>query len=143
MGKDKKEKKHKKEKHEKHKKQKHEKHKKEKSHKRSRSEPEPSQSKRPRASVSAEAAEAVLRRLISASPKGAEDVRALLSMLDSGEALVLAHIKDASMVQELERLSGSLGLRQHALRDGELLLARADSQRVEQVVALHAHLGRG
>ena len=67
---------------------KHHKHNKEKSHKRSRGEPEPSDSKRHRSSEPAEAAEAVLRRLIDASPKGAEDVRTLLSMLDSGEALL-------------------------------------------------------
>ena len=88
--------KHKKEKHkhkDKHKdkhKEKHHKHNKEKSHKRSRSEPEPSDSKRHRSSEPAEAAEAVLRRLIDASPKGAEDVRTLLSMLDTGEALLQA-----------------------------------------------------
>ena len=69
-------------------KEKHHKHNKEKSHKRSRGEPEPSDSKRHRSSEPAEAAEAVLRRLIDASPKGAEDVRTLLSMLDSGEALL-------------------------------------------------------
>ena len=69
-------------------KEKHHKHNKEKSHKRSRGEPEPSDSKRHRSSEPAEATEAVLRRLIDASPKGAEDVRTLLSMLDSGEALL-------------------------------------------------------
>jgi hypothetical protein len=71
-------------------KEKHHKHDKEKSHKRSRSEPEPSDSKRHRSSEPAEAAEAVLRRLIDASPKGAKDVHTLLSMLDTGEALLQA-----------------------------------------------------
>ena len=71
-------------------KEKHHKQGKEKSHKRSRGEPEPSDSKRHRSSEPAEAAEAVLRRLIDASPKGAEDVRTLLSMLDTGEALLQA-----------------------------------------------------
>ena len=67
-------------------KDKHHKQSKEKSHKRSRSDPEPSESKRHHSVVPAETAEAVLRRLIGASPKGAEDVRMLLSMLDTGEA---------------------------------------------------------
>ena len=55
-------------------------------------------------SRSAEPAEAVLRRIVAASPKGTDDVRGLLSMLDAGEALVLEHIKDPQVAQELERL---------------------------------------
>ena len=122
MAGDKKEKKEKRKKEKKEKRHKHEK--REKKHKKKRHRDEDDAdggSKRRREpSSSLEPAEAIVARLISASPKGAEDVRGLLSMLDAGEALVLSHIKDKRVAQDLERLSASLGMQRSTLQDGSV-----------------------
>ena len=141
MAGDKKDKKDKRKKEKKEKKHKHEKREKKHKHEKKRHRDDAdagSSSKRRRDDASsAEPAEAIVARLISASPKGAEDVRGLLSMLDAGEALVLSHIKDQRVAQELERLSASLGMQRSTLHDGSV----AHSLRASSADSLTSRFG--